>query len=255
MAHLDVSDSIATLILDAEGSVLRRQDWEQIGEAVQTFNAQSELSVLVVTSSKADFCLGADVSDVRFEHANADAGAAFRRMTRAVLETLSSVPKPTIAVLRGGCRGGGCAVATACDIRIGDDTTYFEISAAAMGLVYPLVSTRLLVDVVGPSCAKRLLLEAARVEAHEALRLRLLDELVAPNELELRAMALATRVGGLPAASHRAHKEFVARIAEGRRAEAAETRDVEAAGYSTVDFVAASSRPDAVPGTSGETNA
>ena len=77
--------------------------------------------------------------------------------------------KPTIAVIDGDCIGGGCGIALACDMRIAGPAARFGITPAKLGLVYPLHDTKLLVDAVGPSQAKRILFTGQILPADEAL--------------------------------------------------------------------------------------
>ena len=86
----------------------------------------------------------------RQDHPGAGGRATTRRSSRPST-ALAGFPMPTIAAVHGYCYGGGCGLALACDIRLAARAARFAITPAKLGLVYPLRSTKRLVDAVGPS--------------------------------------------------------------------------------------------------------
>src|SRR5690606_28746132 len=92
-------------------------------------------------------------------------------------------PKPTVAVIRGSCVGGGAQIAVACDLRIADTSSRFGITPARLGIVYPVGATERVVRLIGPSAAKPLLSTAEIIDADRALRIGLVDELHDPARL------------------------------------------------------------------------
>src|SRR6202000_3416645 len=81
-----------------------------------------------------------------------------------------------LAALHAHCCGGVCALAVACDVRFADPGARFAITPAKLGLVYPLRATKRLVDLVGPSRAKIILMSGAEFDAARAQSLGLVDE-------------------------------------------------------------------------------
>lgn len=145
-------------------------------------------------------------SGVRYEGAG---DAAFGRLRRC--------SKPTIAVVRGYCLGGGVALASLCDLRIAEAGAVFSISAARMGLGYSFFGTERLVGLIGVTAAKEMLFTALRYDAEEALRLELVSRVFSREGFEeaqtgylltlaeaapltLRAAKMAIEAATLPAA-------------------------------------------------------
>ena len=93
-------------------------------------------------------------------------------------------PKPTIALIRGYCIGGGMGLALACDLRICSDKSRFGVPAAKLGLGYPFKGIKRLVDVVGPSFAKEIFYTARQFSAAEALQMGLVNRVLADAEVE-----------------------------------------------------------------------
>jgi enoyl-CoA hydratase/carnithine racemase len=77
--------------------------------------------------------------------------ADVRRDNLAAQAALREFPKPTVAMIRGHCIGGGVEIAAACDLRFTDPTGVFGVTPAKVGIVYTPASTKTLIDLVGPS--------------------------------------------------------------------------------------------------------
>ena len=90
---------------------------------------------------------------------------------------LPQPPKPTFAVLRGYCLGGGCHLALACDFRIAATDAAIGIPAAKLSIVYGVRSTQRLLALVGLVEAKRIFYTAERYDAAKALAIGLVDHL------------------------------------------------------------------------------
>ena len=127
---------------------------------------------------------GADISKFESERASAEAVATYNATTDRVYRLLHGLPKPTIAMIRGYCIGGGTALAVCCDLRIAEDVSKFAIPAAKLGLGYGLEGVRRLVEIVGPSFAKEIFFTARQFTAQEALQMGLVNRILPPAELE-----------------------------------------------------------------------
>ena len=109
--------------------------------------------------------------------------------------------------------GGGCGIAMACDLRIASPRARMGITPAKLGLVYPLHDTRLLVELVGPAQARRLLFSAMLIDAAEALRIGLVQ--VVTDDLMATVADFTANVVAQSPASQRASKAIIQRIIEG----------------------------------------
>src|SRR3954468_17573094 len=147
--------------------------------------------VLVVTGAGPSFCAGADISDLLGGPDPADPMAAVRRDNLAAQAALRDFPKPTGAMIRGHCIGGGVEIAACCDLRFTDPTGVFGVTPAKVGIVYTPASTKTLIDLVGPSMTKYLLLAGELIDAPTALRTGLVDRVVPAEHLEPEVRRLA----------------------------------------------------------------
>ncbi len=107
-----------------------------------------------------------------------------RRSPRSARRRLNETLKPTIAMIRGYCIGGGLATALACDIRIAAEGSRFGIPAARLGLGYAYDGIKKLIDMVGPAFAREIFYTARQFTAEEALAMGLINRLVPEAELE-----------------------------------------------------------------------
>lgn len=159
------------------------------------------------------FSAGADISEFESARSTREQAAAYDDAVLAAEEALATFPAPTIAAIGGYCYGGGCGLALACDVRFAAPAARFAITPAKLGLVYPLRSTKRLVDAVGPSRAKLILMAGTDVDAGRAAELGLVDELADDLDRAVREFTavLASRSG----VTQRAVKQTVARILDG----------------------------------------
>jgi enoyl-CoA hydratase len=193
--HVAVDEAgIAWLTLDNPGKLnaISLGMWRILSEALTRFENDTAVRCVVVTGQgdKA-FCVGADISQFEQVRAAPESSAEYERVTRGALERLETFPKPTLAMIRGFCLGGGMTLAGACDLRIAAEGSRFGIPAARLGIGYFYGGVKRLVDLVGPAQAKRLLYTAEKFPAEEMLRIGYIDELLPLPALAPRLRALA----------------------------------------------------------------
>jgi len=159
------------------------------------------------------FSAGADISEFGSARSTPAQAAVYDDAVLAAEEALATFPAPTIAAIDGYCYGGDCGLALACDIRLAAPAARFAITPAKLGLVYPLRSTKRLVDAVGPSRAKIILMSGADLDARRAAGLGLVDEV--HDDLDLAVREFTALLAARSGVTQRAVKETVARILDG----------------------------------------
>lgn len=171
--------------------------WEAAERILAAFAADPSVRVVVVTGAGGKaFVSGADISKFESERASREAVDAYQAQTARVYDALHAFPKPTVAMVRGHCIGGGTALAVCCDIRVCDEGASFGIPAARLGLGYPLAGIRRLVHLVGPAFAKEMFFTARRFTAAEAVAMRLVNRAVPGEALESAVAEIAGAIAG-----------------------------------------------------------
>jgi enoyl-CoA hydratase/carnithine racemase len=176
--------------------------------------AMDGIRVLVLRGAgRKSFSAGADISEFETARTTPQQAAVYDNAVLAAEEALATFPAPTIAAIHGHCYGGGCALALACDLRFASSGARFAITPAKLGIVYPLRATKRLIDAVGPSRAKFMLMSGIDIDAARAAAIGLVDEVDDDVDAAVRDVAaiLAARSG----ITQRAVKQTVARILDG----------------------------------------
>jgi len=156
--------------------------------------AKSSARVLILTGSGKAFCSGMDLENLkaligRKPEQNVEDSQVMARLFR----TLYDFPKPTIAAVNGAAIAGGTGLATLCDFTLAVPEAKFGYTEVRIGFVPAIVSTFLLRQ-VGEKIARDLLLTGRLFDAAEALRIGLINEIVAAEGLMNRARQLATQL-------------------------------------------------------------
>ena len=159
--------------------------WDATSRILETFAKDNDIRVVVITGAGGkSFVSGADISKFESERSSLEAVKNYNTLVARANESISEFPKPTIAMIRGYCIGGGLGLAVCCDLRICSDNSKFGIPAAKLGLGYSYPGVKRLSDVVGPSFAKEIFFTARQFDAEEARTMGLVNRIVPAEELE-----------------------------------------------------------------------
>jgi enoyl-CoA hydratase/carnithine racemase len=218
--------AVAVLTIDrpAKRNAMTAAMWAALPGVLDGLARDRAVRVLVVTGAGPSFCAGADISDLLSGADPDDPMADVRRDNLAAQAALRDFPKPTVAMIRGHCIGGGVEIAASCDLRFSDPTGVFGVTPAKVGIVYTPSSTKALIDLVGPAMTKYLLFSGELVDAATAVRAGLVDRLVPAEDLEAEVHRFAGVLAARSALSQRATKDVVAALTAGHDGEAAVAR-------------------------------
>ncbi|MBX9699472.1 MAG: enoyl-CoA hydratase/isomerase family protein [Acetobacteraceae bacterium] len=190
--------------------------WQALKPIFDGLGADPAVRAVILTGHGGHFCAGADISEFATVRSGAAAAAAYEAAGDAATQAIRDCPKPTIAAVSGFGVGGGCGIALACDLRVGDATTRMGIPAAKRGLVYGTLDTGLLMRAVGPAGAKLVLFTGRAFPAAECLRLGLLDMLAEEGSALDTARALAIEIASNAPISVAGSKFVVETMAAGQ---------------------------------------
>ncbi|RJF95628.1 enoyl-CoA hydratase/isomerase family protein [Noviherbaspirillum saxi] len=187
---------------------IQPEDLEALTEMLDACEADDQLHVLLLTARGKYFSAGYDLRALATQGAaghHTDAGneSAFEHVADRIERTRLA----TVAALNGPVIGGATDFALACDIRIGLTDAYMLMPAARFGLPLYAGALQRYVSRLGLNHAKRLVFMAQKVEATEMVSIGFLQELVSPDALEARAMAIAIEIAAMPAVPLAAMKQ------------------------------------------------
>jgi enoyl-CoA hydratase/carnithine racemase len=131
------------------------------------------------------FVSGADISKFEKERSTQEGVDRYNAAVDRANNAFYTFPKPTIAMIRGYCIGGGFGLALCCDMRICTESSKFGVPAAKLGLGYRFDGLKKLVDLVGPSFAKEVFYTARQFSAAEAQMMGFVNRVVPDAEGEL----------------------------------------------------------------------
>jgi enoyl-CoA hydratase/carnithine racemase len=171
--------AIVTIARPQRRNALNAGAWQALRSAFEGLATDGEgLRAVVLTGSGGHFCAGDDVVDYAAVRGDLERERAYGAAIEAVYAAIRSAPFPVFAVVQGACVGGGCSLAMACDFRIGHREARVGITAARLGVAYPVALTRRLASLVGLSVARRWLFEGELFNGEQAHAVGFLDALV-----------------------------------------------------------------------------
>jgi enoyl-CoA hydratase len=194
----EVKDQVAKVTLNRP-QVMNALNSTVFNELERVFRAlmdDVDVRVILVTGAgEKAFAAGADINElVRLDIATGEAKSGRGQEVFRMIETCG---KPVIACINGYALGGGCELALACTIRLASDTARMGQPEVKLGLIPGYGGTQRLPRLVGQSMALKLLLTGEMINAVEALRIGLVDEMVPAERLMERAEALARTIVGM----------------------------------------------------------
>ncbi len=223
--HILVSDSggILTITLNRPDKLnafighMRRD----LAEALEHAGSDRAVRVVIITGAGRAFCAGGDITFMAELMQRRD-DEEFSRILgagRRVITAIREMTKPVIASINGPASGAGCNLAFACDLRIASSNASFSQSFAKVGLHPDWGGTYFLPRLVTPNKACEMFFLGEAIDAHEAARLGIVNQLVAPEELEAATLQLAERLRAAPpialaAAKHAVYMSQAAELEE-----------------------------------------
>jgi enoyl-CoA hydratase/carnithine racemase len=202
---------IARLVLDgpARHNAMTAAMWGDLPKFCAEIEDHPEIDAVIVEGAGTHFCSGADISEFDKVFGDLESARDYLGAIESALSSLSHLDRPTLAKIRGSAVGGGLAVALACDLRFAAEDAFLAVPTAKLGLIYGVIETRLLVELVGAAAAKDLLFSGRSVTPGEALSLGLINRCVPDASLDQEAEGQAREWAKLSRVSVRGAKKAV----------------------------------------------
>lgn len=167
---------------------------QALGQLLNVLNDDTALRAIILTGvgDKA-FCAGTDIGELL---SATEAGEISERV-QALCGQIENLAMPVIAAVNGIAAGGGCELALACHLRIASETARFSLPETKLALIPGYGGTQRLAREIGNGRALEMMLTGKIVGAQEALRIGLINRLVASDEVLTEAETVAGEIAGL----------------------------------------------------------
>jgi enoyl-CoA hydratase/carnithine racemase len=170
--------------------------WEAAEKILDGFEKDPTVRVVILTGAGGKaFVSGADISKFESERASEEAVQRYNALVEKVYARIYGFPKPTIAMIRGYCIGGGLNLAICCDMRFATEGSRFALPAAKLGLGYGYNGLRRYIDTIGPVATKEIFFTSRQLNTQEARRWGMINEIVADDQLEATVLEIANTIG------------------------------------------------------------
>jgi len=205
---LEVADAVGTIRLDRPPmNALNADVQEGLRAAAIEAAERADVRAVVLYGGPKVFAAGADIKEMaeltyaEMAHRAGPLSSAFDAVAR--------IPKPVVAAVTGYALGGGCELALTADFRVCGDNAKLGQPEILLGIIPGAGGTQRLARLVGPSRAKDIVYTGRFVDAEEALRIGLVDRVVAPDDVYAAAVEMAARFTRGPAVALRAAKAAI----------------------------------------------
>lgn len=191
----EIAEQIATVTLNRPRvmNALNAQVFDDLEALFTTLSNDAGVQIILLTGAgEKAFAAGADINELAATIATT--GEVKARRGQEIFRLIETCGKPVIACINGFALGGGCELAMTCTIRLASETARMGQPEVKLGLIPGYGGTQRLPRLVGQSQALKLLLTGEIIDAAEALRIGLVDEVLPPDRLMPRARELAKAI-------------------------------------------------------------
>ncbi|MEM8794726.1 MAG: enoyl-CoA hydratase [Pseudomonadota bacterium] len=194
---LGIGDGIAWLTFrnEARRNAMTLAMWQQLSHHLAELKTNDAVRVVVLKGGgEKAFVSGADISEFETERSGDDAVTLYNQTSSSADRSLAAFPKPTLAMIRGACVGGGLGLALGCDIRLCTPDARFGLPAARLGLGYDFAGSKKLIGELGPQAAAEIFYTGSLINADEAVDTGIVRRIVDEGAILEETTTLAERI-------------------------------------------------------------
>ena len=194
---VNIDDGICTITLNRPKSlnVFNEETLNEFADVLDKISNNEEVKVVVLLSAcEKAFTAGADIK--KMVTLDSEGGRSFAQLGHKIARKLETMPQPVIIGIHGYTLGGGVEFSCACDIRIASEDSVFSQPEIDIGVIPGWGGTQRLSRIVGIAKAKEMIYTGKRIDAHEALEIGLVNNVVSKENLQEAVMAMARTIAG-----------------------------------------------------------
>ena len=222
------SEAVARLTLSnpEKRNPLDHEVLDALAETLPRLAPGIETRCVIITGAGRAFSAGYDIGAIPDQSFERDAEALVAHPFHAAMEAVSAHPYPVIAALNGHALGGGLELAVRCDLRVCAAAAKLGMPPAKLGLIYGHTGLERFIDVIGVAATKELFLTGRVVDAERALRIGLVNDVVAADELEQAALDLAAEIAANAPISVSGNKHAIETLARASKLSPAQEEEL-----------------------------
>jgi enoyl-CoA hydratase/carnithine racemase len=212
---LDRRPPVATITINRpdQRNAISFPMWGELSRILTDLDADRPTRAVVITGAGREaFSAGADIQDFEQYRSDSISGREYNKAVDGLLGVLTTLETPTISMIQGFAAGGGCEIAVATDLRIAATGSRLGIPVARLGITIGHREMRGLTDLVGKGNALYILLSGRLLDAEEALRIGLVNQVVPPDQLWSYTYQLAEEIANLAPLSHAVNKRTLNQV-------------------------------------------
>ncbi len=209
---LSNTNGVATLTINrpAQRNAVTLDMWRSLAEIAARLDQDSSVRVVVVTGTGDEaFSAGGDISEFSEKRRDPWQAKIYNGRVELALKSLARLSKPTIALVKGYCVGGGCMLAAHCDLRISADNAVFGMPVAQLNTLVGYRELQRFVHLIGLGATLDLLLTARLVPANEAQAIGLCSQVYPLAEIDSQVAELTARMVNFAPLAQRWHKQMI----------------------------------------------
>lgn len=189
---VEINESVAVVTLNrpTRRNSLNLATWRALVDVAARLATTPTVRVIVLTGQgDVAFSSGSDITEFPRERLGVPAARQYGELVETALEAWCHLPQPVVARIHGYCLGAGLQLALTADFRLASDDATFGIPAVKLGIGISVADARRLIDVVGPACARALLLTGDVLSSAEARAIGLIDDVAPADDITDRVQA------------------------------------------------------------------
>ena len=192
--HVETKNHIAFITISRPKAMnaLNSTFFEEMDSLLDELSGNKEIRAVIITGEGKAFAAGADIAEM--SEMNAKEGEEFSSLGQKVFNKIAEFPVPVLAAVNGYALGGGCELATACDVRIASTKAKFGQPEVGLGLIPGYSGTQRLPRIIGKAYAAYLLMTGETITADEALRIGLIQRIVEADNLMDHTIQIAEKI-------------------------------------------------------------
>ncbi|MBI3958946.1 MAG: enoyl-CoA hydratase/isomerase family protein [Chloroflexi bacterium] len=210
--HLSIQNGVATLVISrpAQRNAITLEMWRALAEIAARLEQESSVRVVVLRGAGDDaFSAGGDIHEFAEQRSDPWQAKIYNGKVELALKAIARLSKPTIALVKGYCVGGGCMLAAHCDLRICGDNARFGMPVAQLSTLVGYRELQRFVHLIGLGATLDLLLTARLLDAAEAQAIGLCSQVHPLAEVDAKVTELTERMVHLAPLAQRWHKQML----------------------------------------------